>query len=582
MLRAIEWILLGAGSAGAILWGVHRHRPARRAPWLLLAGAVATLAIGDIFYAYDRMAFADTSYLLMFVLVALSLLQFTRGGALLVDRARLIDLVAFACSGMLVVWVFVISVDGRFGTVSPADVIGDLLLIGVAVRLVIADHRNVAAILLLTGSTGMLTGDIFYPLTGESPAAESAYVLLYLAWGLSALHPSMTRLTEPRPARMAPWRFRDTILLAMSAATPPIVLIIESVSGPVRNGVVIAVTGAITLLLMITRLADAVHQHSQALTRERGLRSANTALVAAADVPAVEEAVRVAVSRLLPPGSVRRVILATDGEHLPRLLPTDSKRLPQPRPSADARQPRESRPVEPADARQSRECQSVEPADAGSHSWWTSAVDPDERTLICPLRLEPLAVARPSGGALIITGRREALVAGRDALEVLAGETALALDRITLVEAIGRRDSDLYLRAVTGNTAEIMAVVDSDHRIRYASPGLRRLAGGGDLPPLTVLDDLVHADDRETVRRALRAEGDGTVYCALNRTDGTQVLVAMAYRDLRHDRLVQGLVVTLRPVGNTGDVADPAPHHEHQGELPAWVNRRSARHKFRY
>ena len=191
-------------------------------------------------------------------------------------------------------------------------------------------------------------------------------------------------------------------------------------------------------------------------------------------------------------------------------------------------------------------------------------------------------MARPSGGALVITGRRAALVAGRDSLEVLAGETALALDRITLVEAVGRRDSDLYLRAVTGNTAEIMAVVDSDHRIRYASPGLHHLIGGTELPPLTAFDDLVHPDDREPVRRALRTEGDGTIYCALPRPDGTQVLVEVVYRDLRADRLVQGLVVTLRVVTSRGDVVEPAPHHEHLGELPAWVNRRSAQHKFRY
>ncbi|MEU8657562.1 diguanylate cyclase, partial [Actinoplanes philippinensis] len=357
MLRAIEWVLLGSGSVGAILWGVHRHRPARRSPWLLLAGAVATLAIGDVFYAYHRMAVADTAYLMMFALVALSLLQFTRGGALLVDRARLIDLVAFACSGMLVVWVFVISVDSRFDLVSPADVIGDLLLLGVAVRLVAADRTNAAAMLLVAGSAGMLAGDVFYPLSGESPAAESAFVLLYLGWGLSALHPSMIRLTEPRPARMSPWRFRDTVLLALSAATPPCVLIIEAVSGPVRNGVVIAVTGAITLLLTITRLADAVHQHSQALSRERGLRAANTALVAAADAPAVERAVRVAVTRLLPPGSVRRVILATD----------------------DGRLSLEGLPAAPSDAgTHSWWTGTAAPSDTGTHSWWTGTAAPSD------------------------------------------------------------------------------------------------------------------------------------------------------------------------------------------------------------
>ncbi|WP_430782206.1 diguanylate cyclase [Actinoplanes sp. G11-F43] len=547
MLTAIVWALLGAGSVGAILIGVRRHRPIRRAPWLLLAGSLAALSVGDVLYEYDRLpALADTVYLAMFALVAMSLIQFTRAGSLLPDRARLIDLVAFACAAMLVLWVFAIGSGTRFQTVPAADVIGDLLLIAVALRLVAADRRNVSAYLLVGGGLAMLAGDVLYPLTHESPVAESAFALLYLAWGASALHPSMARLTEPHPARLAPWRFRDTTLLAVSAAVPPLVLVIEALSGPVRNGVVIAVTGAVTLVLTITRLADSAQQHSQALTRERALRTANTALVAAADPPAVEAAVQAAVTRLLPAGAVRRVALATD------------------------------------DAGLTREGLPSAPAGGGTRSWWTGAAEPDERTLICPLRLEPLAVARPSGGALMVTGRREALVAGRDALEVLAGEAALALDRITLVEAVGRRDSDLYLRAVTGNTAEIMAVVDSDHRIRYASPGLRSLTGVAEMPPLTAFDELVHPDDQEAVRRALRTEGDGKVFCALPRPDGTQVLAEVRYRDLRADRLVQGLVVTLRVVASRSDVIEPAPHHEHQGGLPAWVNRRSAQHKFRY
>ncbi|MEU4563721.1 PAS domain S-box protein [Actinoplanes sp. NPDC023936] len=546
MLRAIEWILLGAGSVAAILYGVHRHRPARRAPWFLLAGACAALSAGDVLYAYRRMDLADACYLAMFALVVVCLMQFTRDGSLLADRARLIDLLAFSCSTLLVVWVFVIGSAGQFGAVSAADVIGCLLLIGVAVRLVLADRRNVAAILLLSGAVGLLAGDIFYPLTGGSPVAESAYVVLYLCWGLSALHPTMVRLTEPRPPEPITWRVQWTVLLAASAATPPAVLLIEALTGEVRDGVVIAVTGALTLLLTITRLADAIRQHSAALSRERGLRTANTALVAAADPPAVDTAVRAAITRLLPPGSVSRVVLATD------------------------------------DGRLAAESVPRAPTGAGSRSWFAAGAEPDECVLVCPLRLEPLAVARPSGGALILTGRKEALTACRDTLEVLAGEAALALDRITLVAAIGRRDSDLYLRAVIRNTAEIMAVVDSDHRIRYASPALRDLLGGDELPPLTALDELVHPDDREMVRVKLRAQGDGSVFCALRRSDESQAFVEMTYRDLRDDRLVQGLVVTMRDITDRHDPFEQMPHPDHIGDLPAWVNRRSAQHKFRY
>ncbi|AEV82297.1 diguanylate cyclase [Actinoplanes sp. SE50] len=553
---ALEWILLGAGGVGAIIHGVRRHRPARKAPWWLLAGSVAVLAAGDVCYSYRQMGTADIFYLVMFGLTALCLLQFTRGGALLGDRARLIDLLALACSTLLVAWVFMIGVDGRLDTVSAPDVIGDLLLTGVAGRLVGADRRNAAAWLLLAGAAGMLAGDIGYPLA-RGPLTESAYVVLYLCWGLAALHPSMVRLTEPAPPRHSPWRFRWSVLLTLSACTPPAVLLIEALHGEVKDGLVIAITGALTLLLTITRLADSIRQNSQALSREHALRTATAALVAAADRPAVDAAVRAAVIQLLPPAAIRRVSLAD--ELGPTELPIGG--------------------AEPATGPSGRAEPTAGPADRG---WWLPAADPDDRTLVCPLRLEPLDVARPSGGALVLTGRREDLIAGRDALEVLAGQAALALDRITLVEAVGRRDSDLYLRAVIRNTADLMAVIDADQRIRYASPALRHLLGQDELPPLATLDELIHPCDRARVRGELRSQGDGTIHCALQRDDQSQVLVELTYRDLRDDRLVQGLVLTLRDITGNHDPVERHPYAEPGGDLPAWVNRRSARQRFRY
>jgi PAS domain S-box-containing protein len=205
-----------------------------------------------------------------------------------------------------------------------------------------------------------------------------------------------------------------------------------------------------------------------------------------------------------------------------------------------------------------------------------------EATLVCPLWLEPLAVARPSGGALALTGRRDVLATTRDALEVLAGQAALALDRISLVEAVGRRDSDLYLRAVIRNTAEMMLVVDDDQRIRYASPALREFVGATEIPALTTVSDLVHPDDRTMVRQALQGDGDGVVFCALSRPDETRVLVEATYRDLREDRLVQGFVITMRTATIGHEPAEQLPQLDHLDEMPAWVNRRSARHKFRY
>ncbi|MEV4347385.1 PAS domain-containing protein [Actinoplanes sp. NPDC049596] len=541
MLRAIEWAVLGIGSAAAIVYGVRRHRPARIGPWLLLAGAIVASTAGDVLTALDRPAVADVFFYAMFVFVACGLLQLTRIGAILVDRARLIDLLALACSALLVVWVFAVGDASRIGDVSGSYVLGALLLLAVVARLLVAVGRNVSAVLLVIGAAGVLVSDIVQPLW-PGRLSETGFVVLYLAWGAAALHPSMSRLTEPAVPRPSPWRGHWAALLGLSVATPPVVLLIEAVTGTVGDGVVIAVAGAITLLLTITRLTDSVTLNRQALTRERGLRQASAALVAATGPDAVDEAVRAAIAELMPSDAIRRTEFVLDDRRLTLEAP--------PGPSA--------------------------------RSWWTGDATGDDATLVCPLWLEPLAVARPHGGALILVGRRDTLTATRDTLEVLAGQAALALDRISLVEAVGRRDSDLYLRAVISNSADITVVIDEDLRIRYASPSLRELLGAEDLPPLATLDDLAHPDDRGQLRQAFRGTGDGVVFCSLLRADKSQVLVEATYRDLREDRLVQGFVVTMRDFPRSHEPTEQLRHGDNPNELPARVNRRSSQHKFRY
>jgi PAS domain S-box-containing protein len=429
--------------------------------------------------------------------------------------------------------------------ISAADVIGDLLLIAVALRLTLAAGRNLSAGLLLAGAVGCLISDLAYPLS-PGPLTEAGYIVLYAAWGAAALHPSMRTLTQQMSPCEIPWGGRWAALLGVAVATPPTVLLIQALSGTVRDGVVIAVAGGITLLLTITRLADSIAQNGRAAARERALRTASGALVAAADPPAVGQAVRAAIGQLMPAASVRRVDFAIDDR--------DKALIDLP----------------PA------------PAGTTGRSWWVGRTL-DEGTLVCPLWLEPMAVARPCGGALILTGRRDILAVARDALEVLAGQAALALDRISLVEAVGRRDSDQYLRTVISNTADLMVVIDEDQRIRYASPALHDLLGDRDLSPLSTFADLVHPDDRSEVRRAFQADGDGRLFCSVLRADDSQVMVEATYRDLREDRLVQGFVVTMRNVTTVHhDPVERQPHRENVDDLPAWLNRRSARHKFRY
>jgi PAS domain-containing protein len=542
VLSAVVWSVLGLASATAIAVGVRLHRPARKGPWLLLGGSVLAMGIGEACHALDVHPSADVAYYAMFSLVALTLLQFTDSTAPLVDRARLIDLLAFTCAALLGVWVFAVGCTGL--TVSAPDTLGDIVLLIVTGRLAITSGRNRSATLLSLGAAGLLVGDLTHD-SPLGPASEAGHAVYFLAWGAAALHPSMNRLARATVHRPPPWHSRWTALLGLSVATPPTVLLIQAMHGAVTDGVAIAVAAGSTLTLTIARLADSLDQHSRALERERHLREASAALVAAADVPSVDHALRAAVARLLP-GDAHRLILAADDRHV----------TGRAQPSAGAV--------------------------SRSRSWWQNSPPTEpETTLICPLWPEPFAVSRP-GGALIVAGHHDQLAATRDALEVLAGQAALALDRISLVAAAEQRDIDSHLQTMVRTSSDVVLVVDDQQRVRHASPALNAILGTT-LSPLQTLQDLVIPDDRGTVSRTLlAADGDGVVFCALQRPDGGQVLVEATFRDQREDPLVQGFVISFRDLTDGVATTLQTPLRDHVEDLPAQVNRRSARDKFRY
>jgi len=230
----------------------------------------------------------------------------------LVDRARLIDLLAWACASLLVIWVFIVGSSHGLGKISAADVIGDLLLTGVALRLVVAVGRNPSAKLLLAGAAGMLVGDVVYPLA-PSHLTETGFVVLYVCWGLAALHPSMTGLTQPMPPRLTPWKGRWAVLLGISVATPAGGPALRGDLRPVRDGVVIAVAGGITLTLSITRLADSVNLSGQALNRERGSAHGQRG-PGGGGRPARGRrgGPAAAVGQLMPASSVHKIVFAAD------------------------------------------------------------------------------------------------------------------------------------------------------------------------------------------------------------------------------------------------------------------------------
>ncbi|WP_213450983.1 PAS domain S-box protein [Rhizomonospora bruguierae] len=584
------WAVIGLLTVAAMGYGGYRHRPRRRLPWLLVAGAVLAMATGDALYGFAVRGrslaaplAADLCYLAMFPLVIAGLVMLTRASVVLRDRGRLLDLLVMVCGGALIAWVVLIGpivaqpgLDAVDRSAAAVFAMGGLLLVVTAGRLVTTAPRNPAVLLLAAGALAGFVADVVYTNdlagSGWRPGnpAELGYLLFYGCWGLAALQPSMQELTEPVPAPSRADHGRPPVALALALLVPPGLLLVEALAGPVRDGLVIAIAGMLMLVLVATRLGDMVERHRRATGRELALRQACAELVGAADAAAVGAAVRRAVGDLMPPAAEYRVVFAashTGG------LPTAGMSVWGPALPA-------AYPAPPtALARRTR----VLPARA-LHPALRDQLGHFAATLVCPLVLDGRSGGDRRLGALFVAAQERLLAALQDSIEVLAAQATLALERIALTDEVNRRDGDRYVRTIVQNTADAVLIADEDGRIRYASPSLATLLGVA-APAFATLRDIVHPDEQDqpgcTLDRSRAASDPGGVRddWTLRGRGGDRVPVEVICRDLRQDRMVRGFVLTLR---------NPAARREQEqeairralGESSAGQNRRSALNRF--
>jgi diguanylate cyclase (GGDEF)-like protein/PAS domain S-box-containing protein len=560
------WSAIGLLSAGAIVLGVLRNQPRHRLPWLLIAAGVLTFNAGDTTYNVLTGVFhqdnpypsvADLLYLITFPLLAGGLLGLARSGSAGRDRASLLDALTLTFGLGLLSWIFLITPYLNAGGLtlpqrltSIGYPLGDVVILATVARLLAAARRTPAVVFLTLGSAGLLVADVLYgliQLNGDwrvGGPVDLGWLLFYGAWGAAALHPSMVVLSRPRIVRTSELSARRLGLLTLSSLIAPAVLLVEAAHGPVPDAGVIAVLSAVLFLLVLTRLAGVAETHRQAVARERALREAGAALVSATDVSGVIGTVRGAVARLLPPGTEHRVALQVYHS-------TDEL----------ARAPRRCDVVRRDD---------LDPA--------TSAGLGDfETALRCPLTIPDRHAGDPRVGVLFVAAEDRALIGLAPAVEVVATQAALALERIALTAEISRRDSEAYFRTLVHHATDVILIVDDAGRIRYASPSAGAMFGA-EVPPGTALDNLIDEPTGDPLGRALqlmrlgdaRAEG---VDWRVKRGDGQQLQVEVSHRDLRDDPTVRGLVVTLRDVTQQRRLEDELTHRAFHDSLTGLANR---------
>ena len=435
---------------------------------------------------------------------------------------------------------------------SIAYPLGDILLMATLARLLITSGSNRAAALLGAGVAGLLASDVVYGL-GQLDGTwaigsyyDLGWVVFYIAWGLAALRPSMADLTVPVRAPSAEMSIgRIALLMAVSLVAPG-ALLAESLTGQVRSATMIAASSALLFLIVLVRLSGVVVRHRQAVERERTLRTAGADLVSAADAADLATSVRRRSAAWSPRVSTHRAVLLVDGAT-----------AGVPAPGADI-------PEEPSRLLQVAD---LDGAAAGEMGGFATA-------LVCPLVPTDRPTAGSSMGLLVVAAAEPVLLTLRGALEVLASQTALAVERVTLSQEVTRRNNEAYFRTLVQNAHDVILIVDDGGRIRYASPSAEAVLGPGSLLARPVVD-LVAPADRDAAERALSA-GDarpGTRGYRLVRTDGARIDVEVTSRDLRDDPTVRGVVLTMRDVTEQRKLEQELTHRASHDSLTGLANR---------
>jgi diguanylate cyclase len=284
---------LGLLMVGLSLIGIGVHRPAGWQPWLLLAIGQLLFVLGDIVWTvYASLGEdpfpspADIAYILGYPVIALGLGLAIRRRVHGGDRAGLLDGAILATGAVVVWWMFVLGPlvaasepDALSFAISAAYPVGDLLLIGMALGLVMTPGARSASFgLLVANLVVLLVGDLMFGLQSvdgtyiDGGLLDVVWLAAYILFAASALHPTMAGVFDPRPIAvtlLGPIRLG---LLALAMLIGPLLLLIEQAHGDEFVFVVAAAT-AVTSILVLVRLAGIVGRLGQDLERRTVLEA---------------------------------------------------------------------------------------------------------------------------------------------------------------------------------------------------------------------------------------------------------------------------------------------------------------------
>ncbi|HEU0243339.1 MAG TPA: EAL domain-containing protein [Candidatus Limnocylindrales bacterium] len=279
--------VVGFSAVAAILYGIHRHRPARALPWLLIAASQLLFVTGDTLWTILELmgqspfpSIADVAYLLGYPVLVIAFTAAirlrVRGG----DQSGLLDGSILSAAAGLVGWVVLVrpvldAADDPISLiVTAAYPLGDLMVLGVAIGLLATPGARTPSFVMLISSIVLLfvadTAYAFQVASGtyvDGGILDSLWLASYVAISAAALHGSMRDVAAPHPVSVA-WLSRLRLsLLAIAMLTGPLLILVVNFRWE-SDVPILALGSAFLSVLVLVRLATVV----RALARDNAAR----------------------------------------------------------------------------------------------------------------------------------------------------------------------------------------------------------------------------------------------------------------------------------------------------------------------
>ncbi|HEX4088131.1 MAG TPA: EAL domain-containing protein [Trebonia sp.] len=370
----------------------------------------------------------------------------------------------------------------------------------------------------------------------------------------------------------------STILMA--SVVPPVYLFVRSFLHRDAGDAVVAVVCGVLYLLVLSRLWDVASFQRRAMVRERALRLAGAALASATSAEEIAAAVQQSATALVSqpePSSRERVtaLLAVrrDGR-LRAVIPVSASA-----PAAVADELAGNRLRELAEELLPRlDRPRFVAADEFGVARPGARAGVMEGALLCPLMLKDRPTGDPHIGVLAVYGQQTVLADVASALEILAGQAALAVERVTLTQEVIRQRGQALFRTLVRNTSDAILIIGDDGLVAYATPSAAAIFGDVEVEG-SRLEDLVDPETRADVARVMDlilagiTAGTHGFLLRIERLDGRDAVLEVRSSDLRGDRTVGGMVLTLRDVTEQHQLEQELKHQAYHDALTGLPNR---------